>query len=237
VTELAEQLRRFEPLLDELAAVFCPEAGAPIESHEDPVFGAYHRCEVKRSRIGKALASHHRAVKDHADEIMRAIAHDHCPSGNRQLIEPLVDVLGARQTMERILDYLETGSAVERLGAAQSWYWAAPALQYSTLNEHKEDSERFQSGVVRVALTPGMATPATTNADAHLLMRELGPRFRIGCLRAFLATDDPIDRRYFSHHFSLIHGHYPEELHGEVEAVRRLAKLHPEQFAQDCHGD
>jgi hypothetical protein len=54
-------------------------------------------------------------------------------------------------------------------------------------------------------------------------MRELGSRFRIGCVRAFLATDDPIDRHYLTRHFSLIPGYYPEELHGEVEAVRRIA--------------
>ena len=37
MTELAERLRLFEPLLDELAAEFCLEAIGPMESRGDPV--------------------------------------------------------------------------------------------------------------------------------------------------------------------------------------------------------
>jgi hypothetical protein len=235
VTELAEQLRLFEPLLNELAAVFCPEASGPMELFVSPAADAYHRCKAKRSRIGKACASDHRAVLDHADEIMHAIAHDYCPSGNRQLIVPLTDVLGVRQTMQRILGYLEMGSAAERLGAARACYWAAPTLQYSTLDEFHEDRERrSDSGAVKVAVATGVATPKLKNAEAHLLLREFVPRFRIGCLRAFLASDNLSDRRYFSHHFSLVPEHYPVELNSEVEAARRIAEQHPELFGHGC---
>ena len=237
MTELAEQLRLFEPLLNELAVVFCAEAGGPMEPFVSPVADAYHRCEAKRSRIGKACASNPGAVLQHADQIAHAIAHDHCPSGNRQLIEPLVNVLGVRQALERMLGYLEAGSAAERLGAAMAWYWAAPSLQYSTLDEFHEDRERrSESGVRRAGLVFGVATPGRKNAEAHLLMREFGPRFRIGCLRAFLASDDLSDRRYFCHHFSLVTGNYPVELHSEVEAARRIAGQHPELFARSSHG-
>ena len=142
MTGLAERLELFEPLLDELAAVFGLEATEPAQSRGDAVSDAYHRCQVKRHRISEACASNRAAVLDHADEIMHAIAHDHCPSGNRQLIEPLVAALGARQVMERILGYMEMGSAAERLGAAMAWYWAAPTVQYATLGERRDDPGR-----------------------------------------------------------------------------------------------
>jgi hypothetical protein len=127
VTGLAERLSLFEPLLDELTAAFHLETIGPMEPGGD----AYRRCEVKRQRIGGACASDRGAVLDNADEIMHAIAHDHCPSGNRPLVEPLVSALGARQVMERILVYLERGSATERLGAAMAWYWLFLAISFA----------------------------------------------------------------------------------------------------------
>ena len=236
MTGLAERLRLFEPLLDELTAEFQPETIGPMEPRGDPVSDAYHRCEVKRHRIGKACASNRGAVLDHADEIMHAIAHDHCPSGNRQLIEPLVNALGARQVMERILVYLERGSAAERLGAAMAWYWASPTLQYSTLDELHDDPERLQPGVVRHSLVPGEITPSGKNAAARMFMREFRPRIRTAYLRAFLASEDPGDCRHFSQFLSLSPGDYPVELHPEVEAARQIAEQHPERFKQGSHG-
>jgi hypothetical protein len=236
VTGLAERLRLFEPLLDELTAEFHLETTGPVEPGADPVSDAYHRCEVKRHRIGKACASDRGAVLDHADEIMHAIAHDHCPSGNRQLIEPLVSALGTRQVMERILVYMETGSATERLGAAMAWYWAAPVLQYSTLGELQNDPERPQSGAVKHSLVPGEMTPSGKNAEAHMFMREFRPRIRTAYLRAFLASEDPGDCRHFSQFLSLSPGDYPVELHPEVEAARQIAEQHPERFKQGNRG-
>lgn len=230
MTELAERLRLFEPLLDDLAAVFCLDVGGSMEPSGDPLFDAYHRCEVKRHRIGEACGLNRDAVRNHADQIMHAIAHDHCPSGDRQLIEPLVAVLGPQQVVERILDYLETGSETERIGAAMAWYWAAPTLQYSTLDDLRSDPDGSASGAVKVALIPGTTTPAEQNAKVHALVREFRPRFRIACLRAFLASEDPNDCRYFSNRFSLTLDDYPAELHPEVEAARKIAEQHPERY-------
>jgi hypothetical protein len=235
MTGLAERLRLFEPLLDDLAAVFRVEATGPVESRGDPVSDAYHRCEVKRSRVGKACASDRGTVLDHADEIMHAVAHDHCPSGNRQLIEPLVNALGARQVMERILLYMERGSAPERLGASMACYWASPMVQYASLGEFQADPEGSQSGVVKHSLVPGEVTPSGRNAEAHMFMREFRPRIRAARLRAFLASDDPDDCRYLSRSLSLSLVDYPVELHPEVQAARKTAEQHPEWFTQG-HG-
>ena len=57
MTALAERLRLFEPLLDELAAEFRLETLGPMESRGDPVSDVYRRCEVKRHRVGEACAS------------------------------------------------------------------------------------------------------------------------------------------------------------------------------------
>lgn len=236
MTGLAERLRLFEPLLDELAAEFHLEAIGPMESWGDPVSDAYHRCEVKRCRIGEACASHRGGVVDHADEIIHVIAHDHCPSGNRQLIEPLVNALGARQVMERILDYMETGSVTERLGAAMAWYWASPTLQYSTLGDFRNDIDRSESSVVKHSLVPGQVTPLGKNAEARMFMREFRPRIRAAYLRAFFASEDPSDCRYFSQFLSLALDDYPVELHLQVEAARKIVEQHPELFKQDNHG-
>lgn len=236
MTGLDERLRLFEPLLDELAAKFRLEAARPMESWGDPESDAYHRCEVKRHRIGKACASDGEAVLDHADEIMHAIAHDHCPSGNRQLIEPLVKALGAREVMERILGYMETGTAAERLGASMAWYWASPTLQYATLDEFQNDPERSQSGMVKHALVPREVTPSGKNAEARMFMREFKPRVRAAFLRAFLASEDPGDCRHFSQFISLSLEDYPVGLHPEVEAARKVAEQHPDRFKQGNHG-
>ncbi|WP_143591486.1 hypothetical protein [Thermoactinospora rubra] len=235
-TELAERLELFEPLLDDLAAVFCPGVSWPAETSADPVFDAYRRCEAKRFKIGEACANDREAVRGHADQIMHAIAHDHCPSGNRQLIEPLVRSVGARQVMERILDYLETGSAAEKLGAAMAWYWAVPSMQYATMDELRADLDGQGPGedAIRVSLSPLAPTPADGNAETMALRRDLEPRFRIGCLRAFIASDRPGERLYLSYQFSLDLSDYPPELQAEVETAARIAAADPERYR---HGD
>lgn len=45
------------------------------------------------------------------------------PSANRYLIEPCVKSAGAGRVLERLLSYLETGSAAEKAGAASALYW------------------------------------------------------------------------------------------------------------------
>ncbi|WP_194926467.1 hypothetical protein [Catenulispora pinisilvae] len=230
MTELAERLRLFEPLLDDLATVFCPSVSWQTETSGDPVFDAYSRCEAKRFKIGEACATGRGAVQEHTDQIMHAIAHDHCPSGDRQLIEPLVRSLGAREVMERVLDYLETGSTAERMGAAMAWYWAVPSVQYATVEELHADLETRgpDKGATRVALSPLAPTPADSNAEARALRRELEPRFRVGCLRAFLASNAPEDRLYLSSKFTLNLAEYPPALHAEVERAAQIAATDPE---------
>ncbi|MGW6796429.1 hypothetical protein [Streptomyces chartreusis] len=229
---LAQRLSLFEPLLDDLAIVFCPDASWPAQTSGDPVQDAYRRCEEKRLQIGRACATSHEAVLVHAGRIMRAVVHDHCPSGNRQLIEPLVAVLGHRLVMEAILDYLETGPANEKLGAAMAAYWAFGSLQYSTFEEYQADLQAHlrQGAVGSVVLDSATVAPQGCNAEMRAFRQEFRTRVRDACLRAFLASDDPVDCRYWSFKFTLNLDDYPAALHPEVEAARQIAERHPERY-------
>ncbi|MFG1948090.1 hypothetical protein [Nonomuraea sp. NPDC048826] len=122
---LADRLRLFEPMLDDLMSTFGVDPDPGLEDDDDPVSAAYRRCEVKRLRLGRACEADPEGVGRHADALLRAIVHDHCPSGDRQLVEPLAAVLGGQEVTERVLDRLERGPAVERLGAAMAYYWSS----------------------------------------------------------------------------------------------------------------
>jgi hypothetical protein len=67
------------------------------------------------------------------------------PSANRWLIEPCVESHGARQVLEMLLRYLETGSDSEKAGAASALYWVR--------NPRSEDVggpwERARDGMLR----------------------------------------------------------------------------------------
>jgi hypothetical protein len=229
---LAERLNLFEPLLDELMAVFGLEASFAALVPEDPAFEAYNRCEAKRFKIGEACAIAPESVRENFDLIMHAIAHDHCPSGDRQLIEPLTSALGPRKVMELILGYLEAGSKAEKLGAAMAWYWAVPSLHYPTLEELREAAERDpESGEGSGRVSVGHRRPSSLgNEEIKVLQRELEPRFRIACLRAFVTADDPYDRLYLSYRVPLDPGAYPADLHPVVAVAARIADQHPEQY-------
>ena len=115
-----------------------------------------------------------------------------------------------------------------------AWYWAAPTVQYATMDELRNDPGRC--GAVKLSLVPGERTPSGKNAEADLFMREFRPRIRAAYLRAFLGSEDPGDCRHFSQFVSIILDDYPVELHPEVEAAKRIAEQHPERFKQGNHG-
>lgn len=59
------------------------------------------------------------------DPLVRAAVHDPDPSLDRQFVEPLCAVFGARRTQEALLGVLATGTDPERAGAARARYWAS----------------------------------------------------------------------------------------------------------------
>jgi len=72
------------------------------------------------------------------------------PSANRYLVEPCVKAAGARRVLERLLSYLETGSVVEKAGAASALYWVR--IQPG---EHTELVQRIRRQMLREFIVSG----------------------------------------------------------------------------------
>jgi hypothetical protein len=182
----------FEPLLDELAAVFCP--GQDLDARpEGRVESRYVRCEVKRLAVSRAAGRDLPLVRAHVSLMQRAVVHDQCRSGIRQLVDPLVAALGYRRVHEALIGYLERGSEAEMIGATMAWYPATPTLRYTGSGWKRRE--------------PTAASKAQREAVA-----DLRHRFRYACLRAFVTHDSPELRFVLSLWFTLDPADYPAEL-------------------------
>jgi hypothetical protein len=199
----------FEPLLDELAAIFCPGQDLLAASHLGPAADGYHRCEVKRSAIGRAAGQDLQAARRHAPLLVRAAVHDQCRSGIRGLVEPLVAAVGYRQVQEPLISYVETGTDAEAIGATMAMYWARPSLRYSNWERRELTAE---SKATRDSLV------------------DLRDRYRQACLRAFVIRDSPGARFALSLGFSLDPRDYPPELLPELDHARSIVLADPGRY-------
>jgi hypothetical protein len=78
--------------------------------------------------------------------MLRAGVLEPSPSFNRDFIEPCVASLGARQVMEVLLRYLESGTDAEKAGAASALYWVGS----NPRNEDLDDlSQRLRCRMLR----------------------------------------------------------------------------------------
>ena len=179
----------FEPLLDRLAEIFEPDRAPwrPWPDGHQPNW--YERCETKRLAVARAAALDVGKVRAHADLVLRAIAHDTDPSGNRQLIQVALRALGARAVLAALIEFVESGDEAEQCGAAAAMYWAHPAVAYDNSREMHERRGEIEAESAELA--------------------ELRSRARQACLCAFLATDDPSLRAELSRRFTLNPAGYP----------------------------
>ncbi|WP_159047414.1 hypothetical protein [Streptomyces sp. XY332] len=199
----------FEPLLDELLAIFCPGWELPpiMEGEHQ-----YHRNEVKRYQLGEAAAQDPAATRQHADLLTHAAVHDQCRSGIRQLIQPLVTACGHRQVQAAIIDYMKTGSNPEKVGAGMAWYFARPGLQYASM-------EDLRRGV-----------PTEESKAALEALADLRNDYRSACLSAFLACEDPETCQDLSLELSLDPADYPADLRTSHEKARLIIQADPERY-------
>jgi hypothetical protein len=204
----------FEPLLDELAAIFCPGQDLLAASYLGPAASAYHRCEVKRSAIGRAVGEDLEAVRRHAPLLLRAAVHDQCRSGIRGLVNPLVAALGYRQVREQLINYVETGADAEAIGATMAMYFTSLPLRYSNW-ERRE-------------LTPESKALRDSLAD-------LRDRYRQACLHAFIARNSADTRFALSLGFSLDPADYPPELAPELDHARSIVLADPGRYERILH--
>ncbi|MFE9481179.1 hypothetical protein ACFYNM_21555 [Streptomyces spororaveus] len=199
----------FEPLLDGLLALFCPDWELPpiMEGEQQ-----YHRNEVKRYQLGEAAAQDRAATRQHAALLAHAAVHDQCRSGVRQLIQPLVTACGYRQIQAAIIGYMRTGSDPERVGASMAWYFARPGLQYASM-------EDLRRGV------------PTKESKAELeALADLRNEYRSACLSAFLVCGDPETRQDLSLELSLDPAVYPADLRASHEKARLIIQADPERY-------
>ncbi|MEU2390386.1 hypothetical protein [Streptomyces sp. NPDC007369] len=199
----------FEPMLDELLAIFCPDWELPPIMEGEP---QYHRNEVKRYQLGEAAAQDPEATRQHAGLLTHAAMHDQCRSGIRQLIQPLVTACGHRQIQAAIIDYMRTGSDPEKVGAGMAWYFARPGLQYASM----EDLRR--------------RVPTEESRAALEALADLRNEYRSACLSAFLACEDPETRQDLSLNLSLDPADYPAELRSSHEEARLIIQADPERY-------
>lgn len=193
----------FEPLLDELLVIFDPDWATPANYVGAPQFD---RCEVKRLRVSVAGRWDPDLTRRHADMVIRAAMHDRCRSGIRQLIEPLLEVLGSRAVQEALVDYIRTGTDEEKVGATMAWYWAVVLTQ-----------SRLRNG-------------SEPRSDIRVILDDLQSQFQTACLAAFLATEDPGFRQDLSLCFTLDPTHYPADVHPDPERARQVVAAEPERF-------
>ncbi|MFJ5726407.1 hypothetical protein [Streptomyces sp. NPDC093149] len=199
----------FEPLLDELLAIFSPSWVLP-----DRMTGEHqhHRCEVKRWEIGRAAEEDPDPTRQHADVLMNAVVHDQCRSGINQLIKPLVKALGHRWTQEQIIHYVRAGSDAQKIGATMAWYFSRPGLQYASTDDLKN------------------RVPTPESKAALDALSDLSVNYRDAVLIAFLACEDPGTRQDLSLWISLNSSAYPDVLQADHERAKGVILADPEHY-------
>jgi hypothetical protein len=81
------------------------------------------RVRAKRSEVSRVLQASPQLIEPVAEQLMDAVLHDINPSFNRLLIEPLLRVMPACATLERLIDVIETGPRRQKICAAHAAYW------------------------------------------------------------------------------------------------------------------
>lgn len=201
----------FEPLLDQLAAIFAPDQGPWGPRQDGRERDWYERCETKRLAIARAAMQDLDNVRDHADLVLSAIVHDTNRSGNRQLVQVALRALGARAVLEALIGYVESGDDMERTGATMAMYWARPSVAYD-LREVRQHRAEIEA------------------ADRDLL--EVRDRARQACLRAFLGTDDSAQRADLSLCFTLDPGDYPSGWAADLTRAVEIARAGGDRYGR-----
>jgi hypothetical protein len=112
--------------------------------------------------------------------LLRALVHDQCRSGIRQVVKPLVAALGYRPAQEALISYVEAGTAAEAIGAAMAWYWARPTLVYLGTASWRRRQPTADSKAAWDSLAdpgPGTGTPACA-LSSPAMSRRCDPRSR-----------------------------------------------------------
>lgn len=77
-----------------------------------------------RKNFVAILFERHPVPRRLSEAFIRAAVYEHDPSCNEAFITPCVRTWGGRRVIERLFDFLLTGSNEERAGAVSAMYWA-----------------------------------------------------------------------------------------------------------------
>ncbi len=141
--------------------------------------------------------------------LIKAAVHDPNPSFNRQFIEPALNAFGHWRVQSALLDYLRTGTDLERAGAARAWYWSALPLRLPQVRAESQGTEH-------------QAEPD----DRSVVVRE----WYESALREFVRNEDLDVRRCILPGLPLRQSAFPPELHNLVEAAVAIARSHPDEY-------
>lgn len=197
-------------LLRELLDLVGAEPPAADEPGARPLW--HHRA---RRAIGLAVS--HRASEASEqgpvpeqwfEPLIRAAVCEPDPSFNRQLIEPAITAFGRRRVKLALIDYLDTGTAVDIAGAARAWYSTQVPIRY-----------------VR-----GSQTPTPDSAAEYEAYSDLRQRYRHTALLRFVTVDDLDMRRCILPGLTLNPQRYPTEMHDLVAQAVQIARTSDDDY-------
>ncbi|MFF7759529.1 hypothetical protein [Streptomyces griseorubiginosus] len=113
----AEKERVFRECVAEVARLIGVDVDRPGRARS--LAGAVRRPLLERSHPPEELFA----------PLMAAAVHDPDPSFCRWFVEPALYCFGRRRVLEALVEYLRTGTDLERAGATRAWYWAHMPLR------------------------------------------------------------------------------------------------------------
>ena len=142
------------------------------------------------------------------EPLMRAAIYEPDPSFNRQLVEPALAVFGRRRVQMALLEYLRTGTNVQRAGAARAWYWTQVPLVYVDLS----------------------SIPTPESKAEYDAFADLRREWHETALHVFVTNEDLDVRRCLIPGLDLRAQNYPERLRETVVRAIDIARTHPDDY-------
>jgi hypothetical protein len=167
----------------------------------------YQTGEAQRARFRQLVAATPRLPESWFGALMSTLVVDPDVSSNRQFIEPAVTAYGRRRVLETLLRYLTTGSAYERAGAANAWYWAEVPVDYG------DDW-----------------TPTPRSAAEYFALADLRARWHEALLREYVTTDDTEVRHSLLPALPLHPDAHPAESRELVDVAVRIASTSADEY-------
>jgi hypothetical protein len=147
-----------------------------------------------------------------AGAVLDTIVCDEDVSFNRQLIEPMLKVVGRRRVQQHLITVVEQGGLLQKVCAVRAWYWSQVTMVYRSVQGLRDRD----------------ATPESIAADRDVA--DLRAQYRTACLHAFVGCAHAPTRGWLARGFVLDESFYPPASHPVVERARQIALADPALF-------